>query len=130
MRPSFAHFLEKPRGLSPGFAHNNKATKAQTSKLSTRNAPVAKREAKESKSDSKKIRQIEASILVLGKSKVAMNRKAMLEVMQVAGLWTTPKGATPDVTLYASILREIDTKGTDAQFRRTERAHFTLADSK
>jgi hypothetical protein len=74
---------------------------------------VAKRDAKESKSDSKKIRQIEAAILVLGKSKVAMNCKAMLEAMQVAGLWTTPKGATPDATLYASILREIDIKGAD-----------------
>ena len=59
-----------------------------------------------------------------------MNCKAMLEAMQVAGLWTTPKGATPDATLYASILREIDTKGTDARFRKTERVHFALAGSK
>jgi hypothetical protein len=36
---------------------------------------VAKREAKESKSDSKKIRQIEAAILVLGKSKVAIKKR-------------------------------------------------------
>jgi len=47
--------------------------------------------------------------------------------MQVAGLWSTPNGATPDATLYASILREINTKGKDSRFRKTDRGLFTLA---
>ena len=78
----------------------------------------------------KKISQIEAAIVVLGKSKDAMNCKAMVEAMQVAGLWSTPNGATPDATLYASILREINAKGKDARFRKTERGHFALAGRK
>ena len=82
-----------------------KATKAQTAKPITKNATVAKRDAKESKhakpaeTSAKKISQIEAAIIVLGKSRDAMNCKEMVEAMQVAGLWSTPKGATPDATL-------------------------------
>lgn len=110
-----------------------KAAKAQKAKPTTKTATVAKRDAKESKpakpteTPTKKISQIEAAIIVLGKSKDAMNCKEMVEAMQVAGLWSTPNGATPEATLYASILREINTKGRDARFRKTERGHFTLA---
>ena len=113
-----------------------KATKAQTAKPTTKTATVAKRDAKESKpakttqTPTKKISQIEAAIIVLGKSKDAMNCKAMVEAMQVEGLWSSFGGATPDATLYASILREINAKGKDARFRKTERGHFTLAGRK
>lgn len=111
-------------------SNTKKATKAQTSKPATKNATVAKRDAKESKPDEKKLSQIEAAIIVLGKLKVAMNCKSMVEAMQVAGLWSSPGGATPEATLYASILREISTKGKDARFKKTERGHFTLASRK
>ena len=118
-------------------ARNAKKTaKAPTPKPKTKDATVAKRDAKESKppkpaeTPAKKISQIEAAIIVLGKSKDAMNCKAMVETMQVEGLWSTPKGATPDATLYASILREVNAKGKDARFRKTERGHFTLAGRK
>ena len=110
-----------------------KAAKAQTAKPTAKNAPVAKRDAKESKppkpaeAPAKKISQIEAAIIVLGKSKDARNCKAMVDAMQVEGVWSSPGGATPDATLYASILREINAKGKDARFRKTERGHFTLA---
>ncbi len=103
-----------------------KATKATAAKPAKKNAVVAKPDAPESK----RISQIEAAIIVLGKSKDAMNCKEMVEAMQVAGLWSTPNGATPDATLYASILREIRAKGKDARFRKTERGHFTLATRK
>ena len=89
---------------------------------------MAKPDAQETKA--KKISQIEAAIIVLGKSSVPMNCKAMVEAMQVAGLWSSPKGATPEATLYASILREINTKGKDARFRKTERGHFELVNRK
>jgi hypothetical protein len=106
-----------------------KATKAQTAKPKTKDATVAKRDAKESKlpkPTDKKLSQIEAAIIILGKSKEAMNCKAMVEAMQAAGLWSSPGGATPEATLYASILRELNTKGKDARFKKTERGHFTL----
>ncbi|MBU6175597.1 MAG: hypothetical protein KGQ60_17445, partial [Planctomycetes bacterium] len=96
----------------------------------TKNATVAKPAAQESKAESKRMSQIEAAIVVLGKSKDAMNCKAMVEAMRIEGLWSSPGGATPDATLYASILREINAKGKDARFRKTERGHFTLASRK
>jgi hypothetical protein len=107
-----------------------KPTKAQTAKPTTKNATVAKPAAKESKSVAKKRSQIEAAIIVLGKSKDAMNCKEMVKAMQVAGLWSSTGGATPEATLYASILREINTKGKDARFRKTDRGCFTLASRK
>ncbi len=48
----------------------------------------------------------------------------MVEAMQFQGLWSTPSGATPEATLYASILREI--KGKDARFKKVDRALFAL----
>jgi len=46
--------------------------------------------------------------------------------MAKQGLWTSPGGATPDATLYASILRNLK-KGKDARFAKVERGQFTLA---
>lgn len=43
------------------------------------------------------------------------------------GLWTPGIGRTPANTLYASILREIKTKGDASRFVKTERGKFTLA---
>jgi hypothetical protein len=34
----------------------------------------------------------------------------MIELMAARGLWTSPGGKTPHVTLYSAILREITTK--------------------
>jgi hypothetical protein len=45
-------------------------------------------------------------------------------------LWSSPGGATPGATLYASILRDINTKGTDARFKKTDRGQFALAGRK
>ena len=36
--------------------------------------------------------------------------------------WKSPK--TPHATLYSAILREINTKGNDARFKKTERGKF------
>jgi hypothetical protein len=39
----------------------------------------------------------------------------------------SPKGATPAATLYSAILREMNAKGKDARFVKTERGKFGLA---
>ena len=105
---------------------NAKAAKAPTTKPTKKNATVAKPTAKESKLAGKKLSQIEAAIQILGKSKEPMNCIAMVEAMQVQGLWSTPGGATPEATLYASILREINGKGKDARFKKVDRGLFAL----
>lgn len=107
-----------------------KTTKARTAKPATKNATVTKPTAKEPKPATKKLSQIEAAIQVLGKSKEPMNCKSLVEAMQAQGLWSSPGGATPDATLYASILREINTKGKDARFKKVDRGQFALAGRK
>jgi hypothetical protein len=48
----------------------------------------------------------------------------MVEQMAAKGLWTSPGGKTPHATLYAAILREIQVKGKEARFKKTERGQF------
>ena len=50
----------------------------------------------------------------------------MIDAMASKGYWTSPGGKTPQATLYAAILREIQTKGADARFQKTERGHFAI----
>ena len=63
---------------------------------------------------------------VLGEAGAPMNCKEMVEKVLATGLWKT-EGKTPQATLYAAILREIQTKGDQSRFRKVERGKFTLA---
>jgi len=63
---------------------------------------AATKKAKTAKADAKRLSQIEAAVAVLAKAGEPMNCKAMVEAMAKQGLWTSPGGATPDATLYAS----------------------------
>ena len=104
-----------------------KPAKALKAKPAAKNATVAKPAAKESKTDAKKLSQMAAAVAVLAKAGEPMNCKAMVEAMSQQGLWTSPGGKTPEATLYASILREINAKGKDARFVKVERGQFALA---
>ena len=46
--------------------------------------------------------------------------------MSAKGYWTSPGGQTPHATLYAAILREINVKGSEARFQKTDRGRFAL----
>ena len=107
-------------------------TKTPAKKKITKATKPAKAKATKStaKADAKKLSQIEAAVAVLAKAGEPMNCKAMVEAMTKHGLWSSPSGATPDATLYASILREINTKGKDARFKKVDRGQFALATSK
>jgi len=59
-----------------------------------------------------------------------MNCKAMVEAMAKQRLWSSPGGKTPEGTLYASILWELNTKGKDDRFKKTDRGQFALAGRK
>jgi hypothetical protein len=50
----------------------------------------------------------------------------MIEAMATKGYWKSPGGQTPHATLYSAILREINTKGKDARFKKVERGKFEL----
>ena len=99
-----------------------KSTKPVATKATARakTKPTAKAEG------SKKMSQIDAALAVLAKAGESMNCKAMVEAMATQGLWTSPGGATPDATLYTSILRDLQ-KGKDSRFAKVDRGQFTLA---
>ena len=59
------------------------------------------------------------------KAKQPMACKAITDRAIADGLWTTG-GKTPQATLYAAIIREIDKKGKDSRFRKVDRGLFAL----
>ena len=63
---------------------------------------------------------------VLAETGEPMNCKEMVERVLATGLWKT-KGRTPSATLYSAILRETQTKGNAARFRKAERGKFVVA---
>ncbi len=104
------------------------ATKSKKTESKAK-APKAAKPAKakpSTKSDGK-LSCLDAAAKVLGESKEPMTTKEMIEAMAAKKYWTSPGGKTPAATLYSAILREINAKGKEARFKKTERGHFALA---
>lgn len=72
----------------------------------------------------KKMSALDAAAKVLTESGEPMNAKALIEAMATKGYWTSPGGKTPHATLFAAILREINTKGKEARFTKASKGHF------
>jgi len=105
-----------------------------TKKTTTKQAPAKKATAQKAEPKAKAPRQragklsaLDAAAQVLASANEPMNAKAMIEAMAAQGLWTSPGGKTPAATLYAAILREINTKGAEARFQKTDRGLFALS---
>lgn len=69
---------------------------------------------------------LDAAATVLADAKASMQAKQIVEEVIERGLWKPGAGKTPHATLYAAILREINVKGKDARFAKTDRGLFTL----
>lgn len=102
-------------------AKATKTTKTGTETKAAKATTPAKAAAK------KNLRQIEAAVAILAKTGEAMNCQAMVEAMGQQGLWMSPGGTTPEATLYAFILREINAKGKDTRLKKVDRGQFNLA---
>ncbi len=100
-------------------------TKTTAKKPPAKTKAVKAPKAKKAKADGK-LSALDAAAKVLADSGEPMTTKEMIEAMAAKGLWTSPGGATPDRTLYSAILRELNLKGTDARFVKTERGKFTI----
>ena len=74
-----------------------------------------------------KLSALEAAAKILGETGKPMSCNEMIEAMAAKGYWTNPGGKTPAATLYAAILRELQTKGAKARFVKTERGKFAHA---
>jgi hypothetical protein len=86
-----------------------------------RRAPKAKAE-----TGPKKLSAIDAAAKVLAEDGGALNCQEMIDAMAKKGYWTSPGGKTPAATLYSAILREVQTKGNDSRFKKTERGKFAI----
>ncbi|WP_425618114.1 winged helix-turn-helix domain-containing protein [Anatilimnocola sp. NA78] len=74
----------------------------------------------------KKMSALDAAAKLLGETKEPMNTKTMIETIAAKGYWSSPGGKTPHATLYSAILREINTKGHEARFKKTDRGNFAF----
>ena len=102
-------------------------TAKKTTKPAAKKAPKSAKAAKKTATpaaEAKKLSALSAAAKVLGEAKKAMTTKEMIEAMAEKGYWTSPVGKTPAATLYAAILREINAKGKEARFTKTERGKF------
>jgi hypothetical protein len=97
-----------------------KATKTATGKN-------AEPKAKAPRQRAGKLSALDAAAQVLADAQEPMTAKGMIEAMAAKGLWTSPGGKTPQATLYSAILREINTKGAEARFQKTDRGLFALS---
>lgn len=103
------------------------ATKKTTKPAKAKQPAKTTRKAKAKQAPAEKLSQMAAAERVLAEAGEPMNCKAMVEVMGAKGYWTSPGGATPAATLYASLLRHIRQHGKDARFKKTDRGQFALA---
>ncbi len=81
---------------------------------------------KPAKAPAKKLSALDAAAKVLGQKKKPMSAKELIEAMSAKGYWKSPGGKTPHATLYAAMLREINSKGKDSRFKKVERGKFAL----
>lgn len=104
----------------------NAALKSIEANLEAIDGAGKKRKAKAPKEPkAKKVSALDAAAQVLAEAGEPMNTRQMIEAMAAKKLWTSPGGKTPHATLYSAILREINEKGKDSRFTKTERGKFT-----
>ncbi len=77
----------------------------------------------------KRLSAISAAAKVLADAGKPMRAKEMIEAASAKGLWSSPKGKTPEATLYAAIIREIAAKGKAARFSKVERGLFAATEA-
>jgi hypothetical protein len=116
------------KAAAPKATKSAKAPKAAPAKKAEASKPATTK-AKSKASDSgeakaKKVSAIDAAAQILAGANEPMNAKQMIEAMTAKGLWTSPGGKTPHATLYSAILREINEKGNESRFKKTERGRF------
>ncbi|MDX2197993.1 MAG: winged helix-turn-helix domain-containing protein [Phycisphaerae bacterium] len=70
---------------------------------------------------------LDAAADVLRKAGKPMRSQELITAMAEQGLWSSPNGKTPAATLYSALLREIQQKGSETRFKKTDRGQFEYA---
>jgi hypothetical protein len=126
-KTDFEEWVDAGRREAEAAEVSGEPAPTPTSKGKKGTKPAAKPKAKPeqpAKTDGK-MSALDAAAKVLVEAGEPMTTKAMIEAMATKGYWTSPGGKTPHATLYSAILREINTKGTESRFTKTDRGHFT-----
>jgi len=74
----------------------------------------------------KRLGVLSAAAEILKAEGKPMRAKELIDAIAAKGLWTSPKGKTPEATLYAAMIREVTHKDNAARFKRVERGLFTF----
>ncbi len=114
---------------NPCLEINPMTKKTATKKSTATKAAPAKKvaaKAKPAKKSDGQMSALDAAAKVLAEALEAMTTTELVDAMAAKKYWTSPGGKTPAATLYSAILREIQTKGKDARFTKTERGKFAI----
>src|SRR5262245_1501270 len=106
------------------FPATTKALSQELPKVAAKDAKAIKNPKANAKA--KKMSALDAAAKLLGEAGTPMTTNEMIEGMSKRGYWSSPNGATPAATLYAAILREINAKGKQSRFAKTEPGKFGL----
>ncbi|HMF17514.1 MAG TPA: winged helix-turn-helix domain-containing protein [Gemmataceae bacterium] len=124
------------KGHAADLHPSTERSRAMTAKKTSEKPPNKKKSAKAKPQHAqkaavdatpKKLSALNAAVRVLEETKQAMSCPELIEVMAKKGYWTSPGGKTPAATLYSSMLRELQKKGKEARFKKTERGKFARA---
>jgi hypothetical protein len=116
-----------PPALDPEVAASKLVSVRESEAPAPTAAPVetvATTLAEESVSPANKLSALDAAAKVLAETGQALTCGEMIAAMAAKGYWQSPRGRTPSGTLYSAILRELQTKGEKARFRKSERGKF------
>ncbi|AQT67932.1 hypothetical protein STSP2_01084 [Anaerohalosphaera lusitana] len=103
-----------------------KSSKADKSPASKTKGHTGGPKGSEAKRESKRLSLLDSAAVILEVIS-PLSCKDIVEKAIETNIWQPKSGKTPANTLYASILREINTKGDDSRFRRAqERGKFEL----
>ncbi len=83
----------------------------------------AKHEANPADPAKAKLSGLDAAAQILREAGEPLDTPEMIKRILERGLWST-NGKTPAATIYAAIIREIRTKGSEARFRKVARGRF------
>ena len=98
--------IQEHEAPSQKEAANNAANTAPADPVAK--TPKAKREPKVKTTKAKRVSCLDAAAIVLADSSAPMRTTEIIEEVTKRGLWTSPGGKTPDATLHAAIIREIE----------------------
>jgi short subunit dehydrogenase-like uncharacterized protein len=116
----------KTKNRTKKSTKSKKATSPKKAATKLVKSALTKKATKEATAKSKRISAIDAAAQVLKTTGKPMRAQELITAMAEQKLWTSPGGKTPHATLYAAILREINTKGTAARFTKFERGQFAF----